>query len=220
MILDLGLSDISGFDLVETMKKDEKIAEVPIIIYTGKELTKKEESRLRKHAESIIIKGVKSPDRLLDEVSLFLHRVESKSPEENKKTMNIVSENDHTFKDKKILIVDDDIRNIFALTSVLEEKDIHVLTAENGKESIDVLNKNEDIDLILMDIMMPEMDGYEAMSEIRKKKQYTKLPIIALTAKAMKGDRQKCIDSGANDYLSKPIDIQKMLSLLHVWLYN
>ena len=221
MVLDLGLSDISGFELIEKVKSDKKIAELPIIIYTGKELNKKEETKLRKHSESIIVKGAKSPERLLDEVSLFLHRVEKNLPKEKQeKIRQLHDTGDNVFKNKKILLVDDDIRNIFALSSVLEEKDIEVITAENGQEAIDTLKYNDGVNLILMDIMMPEMDGFEAIGKIRKLNDYAKLPIIALTAKAMKGDRQKCIDAGANDYLSKPVDIEKLLSLLQVWLYK
>lgn len=220
MVLDLGLSDISGIDLLQKFSADTKISDTPIIIYTGKELSKKEETSLRKYAKSIIVKGAKSPDRLLDEVSLFLHRVESDLPNEKKSTVKMHHDKEEIFKDKRVLIVDDDVRNIFALSSILEEKQIELLTAENGKEAIDVLKNNSKVDLVLMDIMMPEMDGYEAMTEIRKQKEFKNLPIIALTAKAMKGDRQKCIDAGANDYLSKPVDVDKLLSLLRVWLYK
>jgi tubulin-specific chaperone A len=221
MVLDLGLSDISGFELIEKVKSDKKIPEIPIIIYTGKELNKKEETKLRKHSESIIVKGVKSPERLLDEVSLFLHRAEKNMPKEKQDTIRKLHDTGETvFKDKQILLVDDDIRNIFALSSVLEEKEVEVITAENGQEAIDSLKKNDKIDLVLMDIMMPEMDGFEAITKIRANKAFAKLPIIALTAKAMKGDRQKCIDAGANDYLAKPVDIEKLLSLLQVWLYK
>ncbi|MBN2710402.1 MAG: response regulator [Calditrichaceae bacterium] len=219
LVLDLGLSDMSGFDLVEKIKEDKGIQETPIIVYTGKELTKKEESRLSKHAESIIIKGAKSPERLLDEVSLFLHRVEHNGSD-GKKIKAVEPSYGDIFKDKKVLIVDDDVRNIFALSSVLEEKGIKIVVAENGKEALEITQNQDDLDLILMDIMMPEMDGYQAMNEIRMDKKNKKLPIIALTAKAMKGDRQKCIDAGANDYLSKPIDVEKLLSVLHVWLYK
>jgi CheY-like chemotaxis protein/signal transduction histidine kinase len=220
MVLDLGLSDISGFDLLKKISADKKISDIPIIIYTGKELTKKEETGLRKYAKSIIVKGAKSPDRLLDEVSLFLHRVESDLPEEQQTILKMQHDKEEVFKDKKILIADDDVRNIFALSSILEEKEIQLVPAENGIEAVEALKKDPKIDLVLMDIMMPEMDGYEAMREIRKQKQFKKLPIIALTAKAMKGDRQKCIAAGANDYLSKPVDVEKLLSLLRVWLYK
>ena len=220
MVLDLGLKDISGFDLLDSIKSNEKFRDLPIIIYTGREMDKEEEKNLRKHAESIIIKGAKSPDRLLDEVRLFLHQVETSLPKEKQRRAKIVHEKEGVFKDKKVMVVDDDIRNIFAIVCVLEEKEMQIVVAENGKEALTALEKNKDIDLVLMDIMMPEMDGYETMRQIRKKSEFAKLPIIALTAKAMKGDRQKCIDSGANDYLSKPIDVEKMLSLLHVWLYK
>jgi len=220
MVLDLGLSDISGFDLIEKIHKQVNIIDLPIIIYTGKDLSKKEEFRLRKHADSIIIKGVKSTDRLLDEVSLFLHRGDNGQREKKLEKEKARHQEDKIFKGKKILIVDDDARNIFALSSVLEEREIEVLGAENGLEALDLLKHRDHIDLILMDVMMPELDGYEAIQRIRKMDSYTKIPIIALTAKAMKGDRQKCIDSGANDYLSKPVNIEKLLSLLQVWLYR
>ena len=219
IIVDLGLHDISGFDLIEQINNDQRIADIPIIVYTGKELTKKEENRLRKHAESIIIKGAKSPERLFDEVSLFLHRVETVANDDItlKEVKNI--ESDDVFKNKKVLLVDDDVRNIFALSSILEEKGLDILVAENGKEAVDMVKQHNDIDLVLMDVMMPEMDGFEAMRQIRLDKKNAKLPLISLTAKAMKGDREKCIQAGANDYLSKPIDVEKLLSLLHVWLY-
>jgi CheY-like chemotaxis protein len=220
IVLDLGLKDISGFELIEKIKSDTKFTDLPIIIYTGRDLNKAEENKLRKHAESIIIKGAKSPDRLLDEVSLFLHRVEKDTPEDKKAAKKVVSDADTSFKNKKILIVDDDVRNIFALSSVMAEKDMEIEVAENGKEALNKLDESKEIDLVLMDIMMPEMDGYEAMAEIRKKSKFKNLPIIALTAKAMKGDRQKCIEAGANDYLSKPIDVEKLLSLMQVWLYK
>jgi CheY-like chemotaxis protein len=220
MVLDLGLSDISGFDLLEKINQDNKISDIPIIIYTGKDLTKKEDSVLRKYAKSIIIKGAKSPDRLLDEVSLFLHRVESNLPDDKKSRVQMEYDREEIFKDKKVLIVDDDIRNIYAVSSILGDKDMVIVTAENGKEALNALQKDPKVDLILMDIMMPEMDGYEAIGKIRQQKEFKNVPIIALTAKAMKGDRQKCIDAGANDYLSKPVDVDKLLSLLRVWLYK
>jgi CheY-like chemotaxis protein len=220
VVLDLGLKDISGFTLIDTIKSKEAFRDLPIIVYTGRELEKEEEKKLRKHAESIIIKGAKSPERLLDEVSLFLHHVESDLPENVKSKVRVTARADEIFKDKKILLVDDDVSNIFALSSVLAEKDMLISIAENGKEALVKLEQNSEFDLVLMDIMMPEMDGFEAMQQIRKKAKYKNLPIIALTAKAMKGDRQKCIEAGANDYLSKPIDIEKLLSLMQVWLYK
>jgi len=219
VVLDLGLADVSGFDLLEKIKRDVNLMALPIIVYTGKELTKDEELRLQKHAESIIIKGVKSPERLLDEVTLFLHRLEADLPEHLQRKVRMLHDKEEVFKKKIILIVDDDMRNVFALSSVLEGKGMEVLVAENGKEALVLLNTHGGIDLVLMDIMMPEMNGYETMQQIRSQARFEKLPIIALTAKAMKGDRQKAIDAGANDYLSKPIDIDKLLSLLRVWLY-
>lgn len=220
MVLDLGLKDISGFDLIEKIKSDPAFRDLPVIIYTGRELNKKEQQRLNKYAESIIIKGAKSPERLKDEVSLFLHSVGSETTEQDEKTSFASKDHNGSFKGKKILVVDDDVRNIFALSSVLGEKDMVVEVAENGKEALQKIEKSDGLDLILMDIMMPEMDGYETMRRIRRKSEYHSLPIIALTAKAMKGDRQKCIEAGASDYLSKPIDIEKLLSLMQVWLYK
>jgi CheY-like chemotaxis protein len=220
MVLDLGLADISGFDLIEKIHKHEKISEMPIIIYTAKDLNKKEELRLRRHADSIIIKGVKSTDRLLEEVSLFLHRGDQALHVKKQEKEFAKRSEEKIFKGKKILLVDDDVRNIFALSSALEEKEIAVLEAENGLEALELLEQRDHIDLILMDVMMPELDGYETIRRIRKLNKYAKIPIIALTAKAMKGDRQKCIESGANDYLSKPVDMEKLLSLLQVWLHR
>ena len=220
IILDLGLDDISGFELVEKMKNDPDIPDIPIIIYTGKELTKKEQTQLQKHAESIIIKGVKSPERLLDETTLFLHRIEKNLPEEKQKILRLLHDKEKIFQNKKIMVVDDDMRNVFALASILEEKKMKTVIAQNGKEGLDVLQKESNIDLVLMDIMMPEMDGYEAIREIRKIKKFQNLPIIAVTAKAMKGDRNKCIEAGANDYLAKPVNTEKLFSLLRVWLYQ
>ncbi len=220
MILDLGLQDMSGFDLLQAMQSIEGNEHLPVIIYTGRELSKEEEQELRHHAESIIIKGVRSPERLLDESALFLHRVQSALPEHQRAVMRTLHDRDAALKDRTILLVDDDMRNVFALSSVLEDKDVRIVVARNGKESLDKLEQHPETDLILMDIMMPEMDGYQAMREIRKIRAHAKLPIIALTAKAMKGDRNTCIEAGANDYLAKPVDTEKLLSLLRVWLYK
>ncbi len=219
-ILDLGLEDMSGYDLLEKIRSDKKIVDLPIIIYTGKELSKEDEKRLSKYADSIILKGARSFERLLSETTLFLHQLESDMPDKKRKMLQQLHNKEEMLKGKNVLIVDDDMRNVFALSSLLEDKGIIVTAAKNGKDGIDKLKKNSKIDLVLMDIMMPEMDGYEAMQEIRKDKMYKKLPIIALTAKAMKEDREKCIASGANDYLAKPVDTEKLLSLLRVWLYN
>lgn len=220
MILDLGLRDISGFDLLEKIRKDSRIPRIPIIIYTGKELTREENMRLQKYADSIIIKGAHSPERLLSEATLFLHQVESKLPKSKQKILKMMHRKEAALSGKKVLIVDDDMRNVFALTSVLEEASIKVVVGRNGREGLEQLDKNDDINLVLMDIMMPEMDGYEAMQQIRSGQKHKKLPIIALTAKAMKDDREKCIRAGASDYLTKPVDTDKLLSLLRVWMYN
>ncbi len=220
IILDLGLSDMSGFDLLEKIRQKDELRQMPVIIYTGKDLSREEEERLQKYADSIIIKGVKSPERLLSETTLFLHRVESNLPAEKQEILHKVHHDaEEVLKGKNILLVDDDMRNVFALSSVLEEKGMNITVGRNGREGVDKLKANPQINLVLMDIMMPEMDGYEAMQLIRKL-GYTKLPLIALTAKAMKDDRNKCIAAGANDYLSKPVDSEKLLSLLRVWLYK
>ena len=219
MILDLGLEDMSGFELLEKIRQSETATRVPVIIYTGRDLTHEEEKKLNNYAESIIIKGVKSPERLLDESALFLHRVEANLPEEKQKMLKMVHDKEAVLSGKKVLLVDDDMRNVFALSSVLEERNMEVVIAKNGLECLDKLKENDSIDCILMDIMMPKMDGYEAMTEIRSKRKYENLPIIALTAKAMKGDRSKCIEAGANDYLAKPVNTDKLLSMMRVWLY-
>jgi HAMP domain-containing protein/CheY-like chemotaxis protein/signal transduction histidine kinase len=221
MVLDLGLSGgTDGFQLLETVKSDPAMAELPIIIYTGKELSQAEDTRLRKFAETIIVKDVKSPERLLDETALFLHRVEARLPEQKRRMLERLHNTDAVFAGKHILIVDDDVRNIFSLTSVLEEHGMNVSFAENGRDAIAKLDETEGIDLVLMDVMMPEMDGYETTRAIRERQQFRGLPIIALTAKAMKGDREKCIAAGASDYITKPVDTEQLLSLMRVWLYR
>ncbi|MBC8059274.1 MAG: response regulator [Clostridiaceae bacterium] len=218
IILDLKLKDMSGFELLQKLK-DARISHMPIIIHTDKVLTQGDEEDLRKYADSIIIKGTRSVDRLVDEASLFLHDIESKIGLRKIKAIKSEQDKEDALKDKKVLVVDDDMRNVFALSSILEEKGMKVIIGRNGKEGIKKLQENSDIDLILMDIMMPEMDGYDAMRAIRKDAKYRNLPIIALTAKAMKEDKQKCIEAGASDYLTKPLDIDKLTSLLRVWLY-
>lgn len=220
MVLDLMLTDMTGFDLLDQIRDDEKLVDLPIIIYTGKELDSKEETRLRKYAESIIIKDVKSPERLLDETTLFLHRVEANLPEDKRKILQKLHNKEVLFDGKKIMLVDDDIRNVFALSSVLEGYNMEVTFAENGREALELLEANPDYDLVLMDMMMPEMDGYEAMRRLRQMPQFEKMPIIALTAKAMKEDRAKCIEAGASDYMKKPIQTEQLLSLMRVWLYS
>ncbi len=219
MILDLGLEDMTGFELLDKINGREVSVTVPVIVYTGRDLTREEEESLRKYTESIIIKGVKSPERLLEESALFLHRVEANLPEHQIEKLRRFHPKDGVFQEKTILVVDDDMRNVFALTNLLEEKGVKVVVARNGYESLEKLAQHKEINLVLMDIMMPKMDGFEAMSRIREQAVYKDLPIIALTAKAMKGDRSKCIEAGANDYLAKPVNTDKLLSILKVWLY-
>ncbi len=219
IILDIGLPDMPGVELLSKIRKNETYSSVPVIIYTGKELTNNERKILNQFSESIIIKGAKTSEKLFDEVSLFLHRVEADLPAEKQEMLRMIHDKESILKDKTLLVVDDDMRNVFALTSILEEKGLKVLIAKNGKEAVTSLENNPHTDLVLMDIMMPVMDGYEAMKVIKAQKEFKNLPIIALTAKAMKGDRAKCIEAGASDYLSKPINTDKLFSLLRVWLY-
>ncbi|MGZ8830135.1 MAG: response regulator, partial [Thermoanaerobaculia bacterium] len=221
MVLDLGLKgEMTGFDLLEKVKSDTAKSELPIIIYTGRELSAQDETRIKKYAETIILKDVKSPERLLDETALFLHRIEAKLPEQKRKMLEHLHDADSVVAGKKVLVVDDDVRNIFSLTSMLEDHGMVVRFAENGRQALDQLNKDPEVDAVLMDIMMPEMDGYETTRAIREMEQFKTLPIIALTAKAMKGDREKCIAAGASDYITKPVDTDQLLSLLRVWLYR
>jgi signal transduction histidine kinase/DNA-binding response OmpR family regulator/CHASE3 domain sensor protein len=218
IVLDLGLPDMTGFDLIHKLEEIKGHVMPPIIIYTGKELTKEENAELEKYAETIIIKGVKSEERLLDETALFLHRTIGNLPEAKQQIINNLYDKEAVFHDKKILLVDDDMRNVFALSKILKERGMDVIKTENGKNALEMLEQNPGIHLVLMDIMMPEMDGYEAMKIIRSQVRHAKLPIIALTAKAMKEDKQKSIDAGANDYITKPVDVERLLSLMRVWL--
>lgn len=218
MIMDLNLPDMSGFDLLQKIGEDKDRPAPPIIVYTGRDLTRDEEARLRRYSQSIIIKGARSPERLLDEVTLFLHRVESQLAPERQKILENLRNREQLLEGKRILIADDDMRNTFALTAALEQKGAHIVLGKNGEEAIARLKDGGPVDLVLMDVMMPVMDGYQAMREIRKDARYQNLPIIALTAKAMKDDRDKCLEAGANDYLTKPVDIEKLVSLIRVWL--
>lgn len=218
MIIDLKLPDMDGHELLEHMAREEICSFPPVIVYTGRNLTRDEEAALMKYSRSIIIKGARSPERLLDEVTLFLHKVESDMPPERQKMLKSVRSREKAFEGRKILVVDDDVRNVFALTSALEQKGALIEIARNGHEAIAQLQNIDDIDLVLMDIMMPEMDGFTAMQEIRKDPRFAKLPIIAVTAKAMKDDQDRCLRSGANDYLAKPIDLDRLFSLIRVWL--
>ena len=225
VVLDLGLPDMSGFELIKQIEQQVGLSNggrtsLPIIIYTGKKLTEQEETELRRVTEAIIVKDVKSPERLLDETALFLHRVQSNLPEAKQQILAQLRQQEPVLAGKKILIVDDDVRNIFALTSILEEHQMEVVFAENGRKGIDLLQNTPDVDAVLMDIMMPEMDGYETMRAIRAQTKFRSLPILALTAKAMKGDREKCLEAGASDYIAKPVDTEQLLSLLRVWLYR
>jgi len=218
IILDIGLPDMSGFELIQKLEKIKDHNLPPIIVYTGKELTKEENNELEKYAESIIIKGVRSEERLLDETALFLHRTISNLPKSKEVIINRLHDKEAVLNAKKILLVDDDMRNLFALSKVLKERGMEIIKAENGKNALEMLELHPEIDLVLMDIMMPEMDGYEAMKQIRSQVKFKNLPLIALTAKAMKDDKQKCINAGANDYITKPIDVERLLSLMRVWL--
>jgi tubulin-specific chaperone A len=219
IILDLTLPDMSGFEVLNKMNGHEAESRCPVIVYTGRDLTPDENLELMKYADSVIVKGVKSPERLLDETALFLHRVVAEMPEDKQQTIKQLYNEDGLLKDKKILIVDDDVRNSFALSKLLSDKGISVRIAQNGQKALELLAK-EPIDLVLMDIMMPVMDGYETTKRIRAQQEFSTLPILALTAKAMKGDREKCLAVGANDYLPKPIDVDRLFSMLRVWLYQ
>ncbi len=220
IVMDLGLPDMTGFELLKKLENEHRQNLPPVIIYTGKELTLEENAELKKHTDSIIIKGVKSEERLLDETALFLHRVVDNLPKDKQQIISSLHDKDAIFRGKKVLIVDDDMRNLFALSKVLDDKGMIVREAENGKVALEKLEKESDIDIVLMDIMMPVMDGYETMRQVRLKKEFKNLPIIALTAKAMKDDHERCIKAGANDYLTKPLDIDKLVSLMNVWLYR
>jgi HAMP domain-containing protein/CheY-like chemotaxis protein/signal transduction histidine kinase len=220
MVLDLGLPDIPGVQLIERVRAESLNRDLPIIVYTGRDLTRQEETELRKVAEGIIIKNVRSPERLLDETALFLHRIEANLPEPKRKMLEKVHLQDPQLMGRTVLIVDDDVRNIFALASALERQQMSVLYAEDGRSGIEVLKTNPGVDIVLMDVMMPEMDGYETMRRIRADGSFAGLPIIALTAKAMKTDREKCIEAGASDYITKPVDLQQLLSLMRVWLHK
>ncbi len=217
VVLDLGLPDMPGLELLERVAS-EKIHMPPVIVYTVRELTQDEELALRRYADSIILKDVRSQERLIDEVALFLHRVVSDLPEEKKKAIRHLHQSDEPLRGKKVLIVEDDIRTMFAMSRLLAGHGVSPLRAENGEKALAALDANPDVDLVLMDMMMPVMDGYSASRAIRDQQRFSRLPIIALTAKAMKEDRQKCLDAGASDYLSKPVDQDRLISLMRVWL--
>jgi CheY-like chemotaxis protein len=219
-VVDLRLPDMSGFELLERMQADTRLRNVPVVVFTGKVLSAEEEERLKKVAKSIVLKDVQSPERLFDETALFLHRVVSELPEQKRNLLDRLHGSNDVLRERKVLVVDDDARNIFALTTVLENHDMEVISATNGRQAIDLIRDTPDLSVVLMDIMMPEMDGYETMREIRQQPAFRTLPILALTAKAMKGDREKCLQAGASDYIAKPVNTEQLLSLLRVWLYR
>jgi HAMP domain-containing protein/CheY-like chemotaxis protein/signal transduction histidine kinase len=219
-VLDLRLPDMTGFDLLEELRKTGRGNELPVVVFTGKDLTPEEDARLHMLARSVIVKDVESPERLLDETALFLHRVVTDLPAEKQKMLDRLHRSDEALVGKKVLVVDDDVRNIFALSSVLERRGMTVLTAGTGREAIETVESTADLGIVLMDIMMPEMDGYETMQVIRQNPEFRRLPIIALTAKAMKGDREKCLEAGASEYLAKPVNTEQLLSALRMWLHR
>ena len=220
VVLDLRLPDMSGFDVLEELRADANLSDVPVVVFTGRELSAEEDAQLHTMARSIVVKGVESPERLLDETALFLHRIVTDLPAEKQRMLERLNSSDEDLVGRTVLLVDDDARNIFALSSVLERRGMHVLTATTGKEAIALAESTPDLAIVLMDIMMPEMDGYQTMQVIRQKPDFRRLPIVALTAKAMKGDREKCLEAGASDYLAKPVNTEQLLSALRMWLHR
>jgi CheY-like chemotaxis protein/signal transduction histidine kinase len=220
VVLDLRLPDMSGFDVLERFRETPSLNDLPVVVFTGKDLSPEEDARLHILARSVVVKGVESPERLLDETSLFLHRVVTELPPEKQRMLERLHHSDEALVGKKVLVVDDDVRNIFALSSVLERRGMYVLTAGTGREAIATLESTPDIAIVLMDIMMPEMDGYETMQVIRQNPSFRRLPIVALTAKAMKGDREKCLEAGASEYLAKPVNTEQLLSALRMWFHR
>jgi HAMP domain-containing protein/CheY-like chemotaxis protein/signal transduction histidine kinase len=220
VVLDLRLPDMTGFDVLRELKNENSLSEVPVVVFTGRELTPEEDAQLHTMARSIVVKGVESPERLLDETALFLHRVVAELPPEKQLMLERLNSSDEDLVDQTVLLVDDDARNIFALSSVLERHGMRVLTATTGREAIDFISSTANISIVLMDIMMPEMDGYETIRQIREEGNFRRLPIIALTAKAMKGDREKCLEAGASDYLAKPVNTEQLLTVLRMWLHR
>ena len=211
---------MSGFEVLERLRETPSLGDVPVVVFTGKELSPAEDARLRTLARSVVVKGVESPERLLDETALFLHRVIANLPPDKQNMLDRLHRSDDALIGKKVLAVDGDVRNIFALSSVLERRGMTVLTAGTGREAIAILESTPDMAIVLMDIMMPEMDGYETMKVMRQNGLFRRLPIIALTAKAMKGDREKCLEAGASEYLAKPVNTEQLLSALRIWLHR
>jgi CheY-like chemotaxis protein len=220
IVLDLRLPDMSGFEVLEALRDSPDLADIPVIVFTGRELSPEEDAQLHTMARSVVVKGVESPERLLDETALFLHRVVADLPDDKQRMIERLHSSDEDLVGKTVLLVDDDARNIFALSSVLERRGMRVLTATTGNEAIILVESTPGLTIVLMDIMMPEMDGYQTMQVIRGNPAFRRLPIIALTAKAMKGDREKCLDAGASDYLAKPVNTEQLLSALRMWLHR
>jgi CheY-like chemotaxis protein len=220
VVLDLKLPDMSGFEILEELRADRDLRDLPVVVFTGRELTAEEDARLHTMARSIVVKGVESPERLLDETSLFLHRVVTELPVEKQKMLERLNRSDEDLVGKTALLVDDDARNIFALSSMLERRGMRVLAATTGGEAIELVRSTPDLAIVLMDIMMPEMDGYQTIAAIRENPIFRRLPIIALTAKAMKGDREKCLESGASEYLAKPVNTEQLLTAMRGWLHR
>jgi CheY-like chemotaxis protein len=220
VVLDLQLPDMSGFEVLEHISRDQALSDVPVVVFTGRALSPEEDARLHSLSRSVVVRGVESPERLLDETSLFLHRVFSDLPAETQRMLERLHRSDEDLVGKSVLVVDDDVRNIFALSSVLEGRGMTVLTASTGSEASEVLKHAPGVSIVLMDIMMPGMDGYQTMQKIRENPQFRRLPIVALTAKVMKGDREKCFEAGASDYLAKPVNTEQLLSVLRMWLHR
>ena len=220
VVLDLKLPDMTGMEVMQKMSEEPKLAEIPVVVFTGRELTPAQESQLQDLARTVVLKGVESPERLLDETALFLHRDVGNLPQAKQRLLERLRQSNASLMGRKVLVVDDDVRNIFALGNLLERHGMNVLTAQTGPEAIATLQGTPDIAVVLMDIMMPGMDGYETMRIIRQSPGMRRLPIVAVTAKAMKGDREKCLEAGASDYLAKPVDTEQLLAMLRLWLHR
>jgi len=220
VVLDLRLPDMSGFEVLEQLRSDPTLSDIPVVVFTGRELSAEEDAQLHTMARSIVVKGVESPERLLDETALFLHRVVTDLPPEKQHMLERLNSSDEDLVGRAVLLVDDDARNIFALSSVLERRGMRVLTATTGEEAIKLVESTPQLAIVLMDIMMPEMDGYQTIGHIRENPTFRRLPIVALTAKAMKGDREKCLEAGASDYLAKPVNTEQLLFALRMWLHR
>jgi CheY-like chemotaxis protein len=220
VVLDLRLPDMTGFEVLESLRDNPRLRDLPVVVFTGRDLSADEDAQLHTLARSVVVKDVESPERLLDETALFLHRVVSELPQEKQQMIDRLHRSDEALAGRKVLVVDDDVRNIFALSSVLERRGMTVLCAGTGREAIAMIESTPDLAIVLMDIMMPEMDGYETMQVIRQNPALRRLPIIALTAKAMKGDRERCLEAGASEYLAKPVNTEQLLSALRMWLHR